>query len=138
MGIEVLFLATEPGKRGAGCAEDLVGRLEDFARLAHGANAFDFLCVAVVPAAPGFWGKCGLRLCASAEAVRGARPPCAEASWLQLDDTDLARHIASFCASPAPLREELVSAMVSFSDTPLYVKDGLRGPQRHGRARARR
>lgn len=133
-GIEVLFLATAPSQRGGGCAEDLVARLEDFARLA----GWDFLCVAVVPAAPGFWGKCGLRLCASAEAVRGDRPPCAEASWLQLGDTDLARHIASFCASPAPLREELVSAMVSFSDTPLYVKDGLRGPQRHGRARARR
>ena len=32
--------------RGSGCAEDLVGRLEDFARLAQGAGAWDFLCVA--------------------------------------------------------------------------------------------
>lgn len=123
-GIEVLFLATEPRMRGGGCAEDLVLRLEDFARLA----GWDFLCVAVVPTAPGFWGKLGLRLCARAAAVRGDVPPCAEAAWLQLEDADLARQIARFCAE-APLRDELVKAMVSFSDTPLFVKSGLRGPR---------
>lgn len=125
-GIEVLFLATEQSARGTGCAEDLVARLEDYARL----SGLDFLCVAVVPAAPGFWSTCGLQLCASTGVVRGDRPAGLQEAAVLLSalGDNPARLVGSFLAA-APLRDALLGAMVRFDDTPLYVKSGLAGPE---------
>lgn len=135
-GIEVLFLATRPGGERRGFAKDLVSRLEDFGRL----RRVQFLCVAAVPGATGFWRSCGLTACAGVGAVALLRPlargPSIPAGLLKYFPNNILEQIDCFSVGSLEgtssrleqFRQELLSRIVRFQDTPLFVKRDLRAP----------